>query len=233
MITSPGPRFSGPYVLHRVRHLLDHRAEVDGLREPLRDGAQLGVEERAREVRPRLDVRRVGAASQGQDHLVRRRDERVADHLERDRIEGRRFTGALMPPSPPPGRRAVRPLARVPLARRRRPRPGRARSRGPGARGTAIRPVDHGQRRRHERIREQLVRHLVAERQVRDGGHRLEGGEGRDRALQAGVTVDRDPVRLGERGELAQPPEAARLVAADDDRVGRLRPRARRAARRA
>ena len=44
------------------------------------------VEERAREVRARLDVRRVRAPPQRERHLVGRRDERVADHLERDRV---------------------------------------------------------------------------------------------------------------------------------------------------
>ena len=78
----------------RARHLLDHRAEVDGLREALRDCAELGVEERAREVGARLDVGRVRAAAERQHHLVRRRDERVADHLERDRVERHaRFPG--------------------------------------------------------------------------------------------------------------------------------------------
>ena len=76
----------GAVVEDRARHLLDHRAEVDGLGEALRDRAELGVEERAREVGARLDVRRVGAAAERQHHLVRRRDERVADHLERDRV---------------------------------------------------------------------------------------------------------------------------------------------------
>ena len=76
----------GPVVEDRARHLLHHRAEVDGLREALRDGAELGVEERAREVGARLDVGRVGAAAERQHHLVGRRDERVADHLERDRV---------------------------------------------------------------------------------------------------------------------------------------------------
>ena len=80
----------------RVRNLLDHRAEVDGLGEALGDGAELRVEEGAREVRPRLDVRRVGAAPQGEHHLVRRRDERVADHLERDWIERDRLQPALL-----------------------------------------------------------------------------------------------------------------------------------------
>ena len=76
----------GAVVEDRARHLLDHRAEVDGLGEALRDGAELGVEERAGEVRARLDVRRVGTAAERQHHLVGRRHERVADHLEADRV---------------------------------------------------------------------------------------------------------------------------------------------------
>ena len=78
------------------------------LREALRDGAQLGVEERAREVGARLDVRRVGAAAQREHHLVRRGDERVADHLERDR---RRSSRDL------PVGEVVRVLRRVALRR--------------------------------------------------------------------------------------------------------------------
>ena len=70
---------------HRVRHLLDHRAEMDGLREALRHGAQLRIEEGTGEVRARLDVGRVRASTQRQHHLVGRRDEGVANHLERDR----------------------------------------------------------------------------------------------------------------------------------------------------
>ena len=73
--------------LDRVRHLLHHRAQVHRLRERLRDRPQLGVEEGAREVGARLDVRRVGAALQRQHHLVGRGDERVPDHLEGDGID--------------------------------------------------------------------------------------------------------------------------------------------------
>ena len=67
------------------------------LREALGDRAQVGVEEGAREVGPRLDVRRVRAPPQRQDHLVGRRDERVPDHLERDRVEGARRAHARFP----------------------------------------------------------------------------------------------------------------------------------------
>ena len=86
-------RIAGAEVLRavapdRIRHLLRHRAQVHGLRERLGDRPQLGVEERAGEVRARLDVRRVGAALEREHHLVRRRDERVADHLEGNRVEG-------------------------------------------------------------------------------------------------------------------------------------------------
>ena len=76
-----------PVAAERVRDLLHHRAEVHGLREALRDRPQAGVEERAREVRAGLDVRGVRAPLQREDHLVRRRDERVPDHLERDRVD--------------------------------------------------------------------------------------------------------------------------------------------------
>ena len=81
-----GGEVLGAVLPHRLRHLLGHRAEVDRLREPLGDRAQLRVEERAREVGARLDVRRVGAALQRERHLVGRCDERVPDHLERDRV---------------------------------------------------------------------------------------------------------------------------------------------------
>ena len=78
-----GPEPLRPVVADGARDLLDHRAEVHGLREALRDRPELGVEERAREVGARLDVRRVGAPAQRQHHLVGRRHEGVADHLER------------------------------------------------------------------------------------------------------------------------------------------------------
>ena len=45
-----GPQFRGAVVAHRARYLLDHRAEVDRLREALRDRAEPGVEEGAGEV---------------------------------------------------------------------------------------------------------------------------------------------------------------------------------------
>ena len=73
---------------------------MHGLREALRHRPQLGIEERAGEVGARLDVRRVGAAAQRQDHLVRRRDEGVPDHLERDGIERHaRFPGPHTDPN--------------------------------------------------------------------------------------------------------------------------------------
>ncbi len=91
------------------------------------------------------------------------------------------------------------------------------------------RPVGHGgaaarqrQRGRHERVGEQLVHHLVAEREVRHAAGHLQGGERRDRALDAGVAVERDPVCLGLRGGLPQAPQPAGLVMAEDDRVGGL-----------
>ena len=96
-----GAEVRGPVAPDRLRHLLHHRAEVHRLGEALRDGPELGVEECAREVGARLDVRRVGTAAQGQDHLVRRRDERVPDHLERDRIDVALTRAApLSPPRP-------------------------------------------------------------------------------------------------------------------------------------
>ncbi len=75
--------------LYGPRHLLDHRAEVHRLRKALGDRAQLGVEERAREVRAGLDVRRVRAPLQREHHLVGGCDERVPDHLEGDGVDGR------------------------------------------------------------------------------------------------------------------------------------------------
>ena len=71
-----------------ARDLLDHRAEVHRLGEALGHRPELGVEERAGEVGAGLDVRRIGAAPEGQDHLVGRRDEGVPDHLEHDRVGG-------------------------------------------------------------------------------------------------------------------------------------------------
>ncbi len=82
-----GSELPGAVLEDRLRHLLDHRAEVHRLGEPLRDRAEPGVEERRREVRARLDVGRVRAPLQRQHHLVGRRHERVPDHLEADRID--------------------------------------------------------------------------------------------------------------------------------------------------
>ncbi len=59
---------------------------MDGLGEALGNRPELGVEERAREVRARLDVRRVRAPLERERHLVGRRHERVADHLEGDGV---------------------------------------------------------------------------------------------------------------------------------------------------
>ncbi len=72
---------------NRLRNDLDHRPEVDRLSEGLRGNLQSPIEERAGEVRPGLDVRRVGASPERQCHLLRRRGQRVARDLKGDRIE--------------------------------------------------------------------------------------------------------------------------------------------------
>jgi hypothetical protein len=87
-----GPEPVGAVGEDRLRHLLDHRAEVDGLREPLRHRTEPGVEERRREVGACLDVRRVGAAPEREHHLVRRGHERVADDLERYGVHAYTFS---------------------------------------------------------------------------------------------------------------------------------------------
>src|SRR6185503_11310907 len=78
--------------------------KVHGLGEALGDRPEVCVEERAREVRARLDVRRVGAPLERERHLVRRRNERVADHLERDRIDADARSGAGKAGTSAPGR---------------------------------------------------------------------------------------------------------------------------------
>ncbi len=116
-----------------VRHLLHHRPQVHGLRERLRDGAQLRVEERAREVGARLDVRRVGTPLEREHHLVRRRDERVPDHLERDRIHASlTCRGSRGRPSGPVA--LMRAAPRSPPRREHDPRQRPGRRRGPARR---------------------------------------------------------------------------------------------------
>src|SRR5262249_58681503 len=66
------------------------------LGEGLRDGAQLPVEEGAREVAARLDVGRVGRAPQRERHLLGRGQQRVSDDLEPDRVERHGITGSRM-----------------------------------------------------------------------------------------------------------------------------------------
>ena len=87
-----GAKLIGAIRLDRARHQLDQRAEVVRLSERLGHGADLPVEKRAREIRARLDVGRVGAAPQRDRHLLGHFEQRVADDLELDRIEpGRRI----------------------------------------------------------------------------------------------------------------------------------------------
>src|SRR5439155_7175299 len=76
-----------PVLPHRRRHDVLHRRQVAGLGERLDDAAEVGVEERAREVPARLDVGRVRRAADGHRHLFGRVQERVLEDLERDRID--------------------------------------------------------------------------------------------------------------------------------------------------
>ena len=87
--------------------------EVDRLGERLRDRPRPPVEQRAREVEPRLDVGRVGGAPERDAHLVGDPGERVAEDLEAERV-GRVGAGSSSVPS----RRGH--AERRPAARRRR-----------------------------------------------------------------------------------------------------------------
>jgi hypothetical protein len=69
------------------RHDVGERAQVRRLRERLRDGAELTVEERAREIAARLDVGRVRGAAKRRAHLLGDGEERVPDDLEADGID--------------------------------------------------------------------------------------------------------------------------------------------------
>src|SRR6185503_7586102 len=95
--------------------------KVHGLGEALGDRPEVCVEERAREVRARLDVRRVGAPLERERHLVRRRNERVADHLERDRIDADARSGAGKTGTSAPGRLRRAYAAAHPYTSRARP----------------------------------------------------------------------------------------------------------------
>ena len=77
----------GPDLANRQRHDRIHRDQVGGLRERLGDRAQLGVEERAGEVRSGLDVRGVGGAADRDRHLLGGVPQSVADDLEGHRVE--------------------------------------------------------------------------------------------------------------------------------------------------
>ena len=70
-----------------ARHQVGQRAQVGGLSEGLGDGAQLAIEERAREIAARLDVGRVGGAAERGAHLLGDGEQPVADDLEADRID--------------------------------------------------------------------------------------------------------------------------------------------------
>ena len=88
-MTSPGPSLSGPYFRTALGTCSTIEPRCTGCANPCATERSSRVEERAREVGARLDVRRVRAPLQREHHLVRRRDERVPDHLERDRVDGR------------------------------------------------------------------------------------------------------------------------------------------------
>ena len=77
----------GPVGADGARHDVGERAQVRRLGEGLGDRAQLPVEERAREVAPRLDVGGVGRAPQRGAHLLGDGEQRVADDLEADGID--------------------------------------------------------------------------------------------------------------------------------------------------
>jgi hypothetical protein len=68
---------------------LAHRAEVDRHVRRVGDQVAVGVEQRAREVEPLLDVDRVGGVLQLQAHLLGDVHEQVVEDLEQDRIDAR------------------------------------------------------------------------------------------------------------------------------------------------
>ena len=70
-----------------ARHQVGQRAQVGGLGEGLGDGAQLAIEEGAREVAARLDVGRVGGAAERGAHLLGDGEQPVADDLEANGID--------------------------------------------------------------------------------------------------------------------------------------------------
>ena len=98
----------------RRRHDGRHGDQVRRLGEGLSDAVERTIEDGTGEIGPCLDVGRIGGAANGERHFLGHVDQRVADHLEGDRVDGRLH--ALLSLSPRPGR----------------PRPGRAWLRAPG-----------------------------------------------------------------------------------------------------
>ena len=86
--TSPG-RIRSRVVLEQRLHRVRDRAEVERHADRLRDRPALGVADDGREVHPVADDGRVRGAADRRRHLVGHRRERVADDLERDRVDAR------------------------------------------------------------------------------------------------------------------------------------------------
>ena len=76
-----------PVFEHPLAHRAHHRAQVVGLAEGLRDGAEVPVEQAAGEVAARLDVGGIGAPPERQRHFLRGLEEAVAQDLELDGID--------------------------------------------------------------------------------------------------------------------------------------------------
>src|SRR5882672_5609628 len=75
-----------PVGLDGTGHDMRQRSQVRGLGKRLGDGAQLTVEEGAREIPTCLDIGRIGSLAQGGAHLFGDRQQGIAEHLKTHRI---------------------------------------------------------------------------------------------------------------------------------------------------
>jgi hypothetical protein len=203
---------------------LAHRPEVDGHVRRVGDQPAAGVEHRAGEVEPLLDVDRVGGGLQPHPHLLGDRHEQVVEDLEHHRVHrgpGRRPAGPGLDPRQqqvaPPGQ--LRPPARLdhggrevlhdqgraghPLAGTQVPPPGQPRPRPPATgiqqNGCFAPTLLPGPRRRPRRSPGRVRQDRCGQR--RGGGGELDRhGLGDDR-LVAHEEGEELPVRLLEVGQ--------------------------------
>ncbi len=104
---------------------VDDRPEMGWAELGLRDHLALGVEDRAREVEPFVEERRVRRVAHRDAHLAGGRDEVVVDDLERDLVDVGRRSGSSVAPAPPASRRPAGVRIRLPYGSTSTRCPGR------------------------------------------------------------------------------------------------------------